>query len=45
VAAVQLDKFEKNALFLAITEAGLAPADFELSLDPYDGETFSTISA
>jgi hypothetical protein len=36
---VQLDKFQKNAIFLAITEAGLAPVDFELSLDPYDGET------
>jgi hypothetical protein len=36
---MQLDKFQKNEIFGAITEAGLAPVDFELSLDPYEGNT------
>jgi hypothetical protein len=36
---VQLDKFQKNDVFLAITEAGLAPDRFELSFDPLEGKT------
>lgn len=39
MAAVQFDKFQKNAIFLAITEAGLAPAEFQLSFDSVKAKT------
>jgi hypothetical protein len=36
---VQLDKFQKNDIFLAITEVGLDPGQFELSFDRPTSET------
>jgi hypothetical protein len=39
IAVVQLDKFQKNDIFMAIAEAGLVPEDFELSFAPEQGDT------